>query len=53
MINRSDTEGAQVLVGLIVSLKDCAEHEEMTYEEATEQAHDILTTFSFDSNLGR
>ncbi len=48
MINRSNTEGAQVLVGLIVSLEESVEHEEMTYEEAQDRAQDILSAFSFD-----
>ena len=48
MINRSNTEGAQVLVGLIVAQKDAVEHEEMTYEEAQDRAQDILSAFSFD-----
>lgn len=48
MINRSNTEGAQVLVGLIFSLNESVEHEELTYEEAMQRAHDTLNVFSFD-----
>ena len=48
MINRSNTEGAQVLVGLIVSLEESIEHEEMTYEEAIERAQDILNAFQYE-----
>lgn len=43
MINRSNAEGAQVLVGLIVALDESIENEEMTYEQAIEQAHAILS----------
>ena len=49
MINRSNTEGAQVLVGLIFSLNESVEHEEMTYEDAMDRAKDILNKFSKDS----
>lgn len=48
MINRSNTEGAQVLVGLIVSLEESVGHEEMTYEEAQDRAQGILSAFSFN-----
>jgi hypothetical protein len=48
MINRSNTEGTQVLVGLIVSLKESVEHEEMTYEDAMDRAQDILNAFRYD-----
>jgi hypothetical protein len=41
-----------VLVGLIVSLEESVNHEEMTHEEAMEQAEDILATFSFNSKKG-
>jgi hypothetical protein len=52
MISRSSEEIAQVLVGLIVSLEESVNHEEMTHEEAMEQAEDILATFSFNSKKG-
>lgn len=48
MINRSHSENAQVLVGLIVSFEESVEHDEMTYEEAIERAQDILAVFSSD-----
>lgn len=49
MINRSNTEDAQVLVGLIASIEESVEHDEMTYEEAIERAQEILAAFSSES----
>lgn len=48
LINRSSQEGAQVLVGLVISLEESVKQEEITQEEATERAEVILANFTFN-----